>query len=73
MLNKKLVGIYNISSGKKINLLDILNFLNSKYKKKIIIKYNSNKTILYGSNSKLIKKGWKLNNFNFLKSFEKNY
>ena len=39
----------------------------------MIIKYNSKRTILYGSNSKLIKKGWKLINFNFLKYLSKNY
>tara|TARA_B100000989_G_scaffold205345_1_gene155509 strand:+ start:1405 stop:2217 length:813 start_codon:yes stop_codon:yes gene_type:complete len=70
--NKKAKGVYNICSGKKINLKDILFALNNKYKKKIIIKDN-NKTILFGSNKKLLKLGWKLQNNNYLNYLKKNY
>ena len=53
LLKKKLLGIYNICSGKKINLIDIIHTLNKKYKKSLTIKKNLKKTILYGSNKKL--------------------
>ena len=73
MLNKNLKGIYNICSGKKINLLSILHALNIKYKKNIVIKNNKNKTILYGANNKLIKTGWKPFEHDYLSYLSKKY
>ena len=70
--NKKAKGIYNICSGKKTNLKDILLSLNKKYKKQIVINYN-NKTILFGSNKKLINMGWKFQKNNYLNYLIKNY
>ena len=73
LLINKSKGIFNICSGIKINLLDILHKLNKKYKKNIIIKKNSKKTILIGSNKKLIKNISKNININYLNYLYKNY
>ena len=73
LMKKKSKGIYNICSGNKINLKEILFTLNKKYKKKIILKDNKNKTILFGSNAKLIKKGWKISNKNYLNYLKNNF
>ncbi len=66
-------GIFNICSGKKVNLKDILITLNKKYKKKIYIKDNKIKTTLFGSNYKLNSLGWKPSFDNYLKYIEKTY
>ena len=73
ILKKKLTGIYNICSGKKINLIEILHTLNKKYKKSLTIKKNSKKTILYGSNKKLINSISVKQTANFLNYIHKNY
>ena len=73
ILKKKLTGIYNICSGKKINLIEILHTLNKKYKKSLTIKKNSKKTILYGSNKKLIDNISVKQSTNFLNYIYKNY
>ncbi len=72
LMKKKSKGIYNICSSKKINLKTILFELNKKYKKNIIIEDNLDQTILFGSNKKLILKGWKLSNTNYLDYLSKN-
>ena len=58
MINLKLINDYNICSGEKIYLPDIINHLNNKYKKNIIILNDKRNDDLIGSNSKLKKKGW---------------
>ena len=73
MLKNKSQGIFNICSGKKINLQDILLTLNKKYKKDLTIKLNNKKTILFGSNKKLISSGCKIIDFNYLDYLNKNY
>ena len=73
LLTNKSKGIFNICSGKKTNLLDIVHKLNKKYKKNIIIKKNSKKTILIGSNKKLIKATFKTTKINYLNYLYKNY
>ena len=54
-MSKKTKGIYNISSGQKLYLKDILLTLNRKYKKNIYFNDNKIKTVLFGSNNKLKK------------------
>ena len=73
LLTNKSKGIFNICSGVKINLIDIVHKLNKKYKKNIIIKKNSKKTILIGSNKKLIKTIGKSTKINYLNYLYKNY
>ena len=75
LLNKKSKGIFNICSGKKINLVDVLKTLNKKYKKNIFIVNDKNKvaTTLYGSNKKLINLGWRPNKSSYLDYLYKNY
>jgi nucleoside-diphosphate-sugar epimerase len=60
MINLKLINDYNICSGKKIYLPDIINKLNKKYKNKSIIFDDKSNGSLIGSNIKLKKKGWKI-------------
>ena len=66
MLKNNSKGIYNICSGKGINLIDLIIKLNKKYKKKIIFDTNKDKTILVGVNTKLINLGWKPNKTNYI-------
>ena len=66
MINLRLVNDYNICSGRKTYLPNIINFLNKKFKKKIIIYDKKLSLSLYGSNIKLKKKGWKIKDKNFL-------
>ena len=73
LMKKKAKGIFNICSGKKINLKTILYKLNTKYKKEIDLKDNLNQTIIYGSNKKLINKGWKISKVNYLDYLHKNF
>ena len=65
MINLKLINDYNICSGKKIYLPDIIYHLNKKYKKNIFILNNKRNDDLIGSNSKLKKVGWKITNKSF--------
>ena len=60
MINSKLINDYNICSGKKIFLPDIINKLNKKYRNKTVIIDNKSSNSLIGSNNKLKKKGWKI-------------
>jgi nucleoside-diphosphate-sugar epimerase len=73
LLYKNYEGIINICSNRSTNLTDILFALNDKYKKEIYLKENKNKTYLLGSNKKLLKLGWKLNNYNYLNYLHKNF
>jgi len=74
LLKKKSNGIFNICSGKRLNLQDIFLKLNDKrYQKEVIINQNKNKTILYGSNKKLLKLGWKQKNINYVNYLLNNY
>ena len=70
MLKKK-KGIFNISSGNKICLKDVLLTLNKGYGKKFFYKKNEVETVLYGSNKKLRKEGWKPLYTNYLHYLEK--
>ena len=73
LLVKKTKGIFNICSGEKISLLDILHILNRKYKKNLIIRNNKNKTSLYGSNKKINKIIQYQKKFDYLNYLYKNY
>ncbi len=64
LLKKRSSGVYNICSNKKIDLSDILLTLNKKYKKNLKISNLYKKTILVGSNKKLMKIGWSPTPFN---------
>ena len=56
---KKKLGIYNIGSGQKISLIDIIYYFNKFLKKKIKINLNNKASYLIANNSKLKKIGWK--------------
>ena len=62
---KKKTGIFNIGSGQKLHLVDIINHLNKFTKKNIQISKNLEKTYLIANISKLRKIGWK-QKYNFL-------
>ena len=62
---KKKIGIFNIGSGQKLHLVDIINHLNKFAKKNIQISKNIKKTYLIANISKLRKIGWK-QKYNFL-------
>ena len=66
MINLKLINDFNICSGEKIYLPDIINYLNKRFKKNIFILKNKKNNGLIGSNSKLKKKGWKITKKSFL-------
>ena len=52
-------GIYNIGSGKKVLLSNIVKIILDKYKKKYIIKNKNIQTSLVSNNSKIKKLNWK--------------
>lgn len=57
---KKKIGIYNVCSGKKINLKDLAMFMAKK--KKILYEFKKKEykiTKLIGNNDKLLSTGWK--------------
>ena len=62
---KKKTGTFNIGSGQKLHLVDIINHLNKFTKKNIQISKNLEKTYLIANISKLRKIGWK-QKYNFL-------
>jgi hypothetical protein len=70
-MNKKCYGVFNIASGKAVNLQKIFNIIN-KINKKNFIKKFPKKNILANIN-KIKKIGWnpKYTIFNILKNFEK--
>ena len=55
----KATGIYNIGSGKKVLLSNIVKIILDKYKKKYIIKNKNIQTSLVSNNSKIKKLNWK--------------
>ena len=56
-------GIYNIGSGKEINLKKIAEIIAKKYKKKISFEKDNRPTFLISNSSKLKKLGWKPKKF----------
>tara|TARA_B100001093_G_scaffold389530_1_gene375747 strand:- start:90 stop:596 length:507 start_codon:yes stop_codon:yes gene_type:complete len=67
MVQLNLKGDFNICSGKKIFLPDIVKHLNNKMKNKILIFDNIKTNGIVGSNLKLKKKGWIYNKNDFFK------
>ncbi len=66
MIKLQLINDFNICSGKKIKLKDIIIYLSKmKQNKKDIIFDNKSSKDLIGSNIKLKKKGWKIKYKNF--------
>ena len=55
IITKKITGIYNVSSGKKVYVSEITKWLNLKYFKKITFKTSTNDSFTL-SNKKLFKK-----------------
>jgi len=66
MISLKLVNDFNICSGQKIYLPNIINILNKKFKNKKIIFDKKKLPGLVGSNIKLKRKGWKIKKNNFI-------
>ena len=60
MVSLKLVSDYNICSGEKIHLPNIVTYFNGIFKNKILHFQGVKSNNLVGSNSKLKKTGWKL-------------
>ena len=68
---KKITGVYNIGSGKKLHLEKIAHIFRKKFNKKsYFINKSSSFTYLISNNRKLCKLGWKPKN-NFLKELNK--
>ena len=65
MVQLNLKGDFNICSGKKIYLPDIVKHLNNRMKNKILIFNNIKSHGIVGSNLKLKNKGWIYNKKNF--------
>ncbi len=66
LLENKLAGEYNVSSGRKYFLKDIIKEININYKKKLKF-FDTKKKSLIGSNLKIVNKGFK---FKKLSSFK---
>lgn len=62
---EKKVGIFNIGSGIKTHLFDIINYLGAVIKIRVKMNLGSKKTFLIANNNKLKKIGWK-KKYNFL-------
>ena len=58
LINKRANGIYNIGSGNKVLISDIVKLIFTKYKKKYFIKKNLKKTCLVSNNNKIKKLNW---------------
>ena len=58
LINKRATGIYNIGSGNKVLISDIVKLIFAKYKKKFFIKKNLKKTCLVSNNSKIKRLNW---------------
>ena len=73
LLNKKIKGIYNIASGKPVNVETIVKRICKKYNKKIIIKNFLPRSKLIADIKKIKKLGWKsIDNINdILGDYEK--
>ena len=59
---RKQIGIFNIGSGEKISLIEIINHLNKKINRIIKNEKKTNSTYLVANISKLKKVGWKQKN-----------
>tara|TARA_B100001175_G_C18927909_1_gene365485 strand:+ start:293 stop:511 length:219 start_codon:yes stop_codon:yes gene_type:complete len=59
LAKKNATGIYNIGSGKKILISDIVKIVFKKYKKNYYIKNSNKQTCLVSNNSKIKKLNWK--------------
>ena len=59
LFNHKAQGIYNIGSGKKILISDLIKIIARKKNKKILLKKNKKKTCLFADISKIKKLKWK--------------
>ena len=59
LIDRKSTGIYNIGSGNKVLISDIVKLIFTKCKKKYLIKDNSKQTCLVSNNSKIKKLNWK--------------
>ncbi len=59
LIYKKSTGIYNIGSGNKVLISDIIKFIFTKYKKKYSIRNNLKQTSLISDNSKIKRLNWK--------------
>ena len=61
LYSKKYKGIINICSGKKVNLVTIVQYFAKKFKKKITTNNQKKPSFLVGDNDRLKKIGWKQN------------
>ena len=59
LMNKKSTGIYNIGSGNKTSISNVIKFIFTKYKKNYFIKNISKQTCLVSNNSKIKKLNWR--------------
>ncbi len=64
LCNNKKKGIFNIGSGKGINLKKIAKIIAKKFKKRVVFLTNNKPTYLISDSSKLKKLGWKSRKFN---------
>ena len=58
LIDKKSTGIYNIGSGNKTLISDIVKLIFYKYKKNYLINNTSKQTCLVSNNSKIKKLNW---------------
>jgi len=58
LIKKQITGIYNIGSGEKILISDIVKIIFNKFKKKYYIKEANKQTCLVANNSKIKKLNW---------------
>lgn len=72
IIKKEIAGVYNIGTGKKIQLSKIASFFAKKFKVRLKIISNKNPTYLISNNKKLKRNGWrpKKDFFKELKTFK---
>ena len=70
MINLRLINEYNVCSGEKIYLPDIIYLFNKKFKKNISILSNRRDDCIIGSNAKLKSKGWNFTKKSFYELFK---
>ena len=59
LTDKKSTGVYNIGSGNKVLISDIIKLIFTKYKKKYFIKNTLKQTCLVANNSKIKRLNWR--------------
>jgi len=59
LIDRKSTGIYNIGSGNKVLISDIIKFIFAKYNKKYFIKNTLKQTCLVANNSKIKRLNWR--------------